>query len=199
MANNPNRWIASDIHLNHRNILKYCPERWFNKKPDQVEPTDEDVTAMNERIIANWNTLVRPGDEVIILGDVAMGQIDKAPALIRRLNGNKTLVLGNHDKSLKRLPELPDLFVKVCSYLEKTVNVDGVKTPLCMSHFPMMHWNGQSHGSIMFHGHLHGSHCGVPGRIHDVGIDTNGLAPYNLDELVRKVRMVEIRGGHHGD
>jgi calcineurin-like phosphoesterase family protein len=191
------RWLASDLHLNHLNILQYCPARRVSDNGEK--PTQNDVDLMNELIIKNWNDIVSPGDEVYITGDVAMGAIAKAPALIRRLNGNKTLILGNHDKSLKRIPELPELFVNVCSYLEKTFSVDGVKTMLCMSHFPMMHWNGQSYGSMMIHGHLHGSFCGVPGRIKDVGIDTNNLRPYNLDEVVRELRKVEIRGSHHAD
>lgn len=185
-------FVTSDIHFNHVNILKYQPNRGT-----------DDLSHMNEMIIKNWNEDVSPEDEVYILGDVAMGRIEFAPELIRRLNGTKYLVAGNHDKSLRKLIKTEawnsDLFAWVETYYEMVVKVDGKKYMLCMSHFPMAHWNGQANGNMMLHGHLHGAPSNVTGRIRDVGMDTNGMRPYNLENLVRELTKVEVRGNHHGD
>jgi len=189
-------FVASDIHFNHLNILKYCPHRGG---PD----TDWDkVAKMNELIISNWNSLVKPEDDIFIIGDVAMGQIEKAPALISRLNGLKYLIKGNHDKTLTKKQAdgtrySDGLFASVHDYLETFHKVDGKKHFLCMSHFPMSHWNGMNQGSMMIHGHLHGSPSGLTGRIKDVGIDTNNLFPYVLDDVVRELLKIEVIRDHH--
>jgi len=52
-------------------------------------------------------------------------------------------------------------------------------------------------GSWFLHGHLHGSRCGVPGRIKDVGIDTNNLFPYRMDDVVKEMLKIPVREGHH--
>ena len=80
------RWLTSDLHLGHTNIITYC-ERPF-----------ADVAEMNEAIVESWNAQVAPGDEVEVEGDVAMGKLTDTLPLVRRLNGRKTLRLGNHDR-----------------------------------------------------------------------------------------------------
>ena len=52
---------------------------------------------MNEAIIANWNSVVAPNDIVWHLGDFALGNRNRIPQFVARLNGRKHLVLGNHD------------------------------------------------------------------------------------------------------
>jgi len=202
------KWICSDLHINHRQIVKYCPIRVSPKFLGDVNvATDEEIdyliSEMNEKIISNWNSLVLPGDDVYILGDVAMGKIVNAPPLIRRLNGKKYLVSGNHDVSLKKLinnnPELDNLFIWVKDYHEMTHQFEDKKYMLRMSHFPFRHWSHQNQGSMMIHGHLHGSPCDVPGRIIDVGIDTNNLYPYLLDTVVERLSHISSFEEHHKD
>lgn len=186
-------FITSDIHFSHKSIIKYCPERRQGRvlPPDDTPEFDVEVTLMNELIVSNWNSMVRPEDEVWILGDVAMGQIKFAPGWIRQLNGKKHLVKGNHDKTLVKLPEFSELFVSVQNYKELSVKVDGKKHMLCMSHFPMTHWNSMNSDlektSIHFHGHLHSDRTNLhrhQGAIVDVGMDGNGLFPRNLNEAI---------------
>jgi len=202
-------WIASDIHFSHRNILQYCPHRVHESFTDDIKSADDLeidflIELMNEKIISNWNEKVEPDDDVFILGDVAMGKIALAPALIRRLNGRKHLVAGNHDKTLIKLigndPSLSDLFVWIKDYHEMSHALPGInqkKNLICMSHFPFRCWNGMNNFSMMIHGHLHGSLCDVPGRIMDVGIDTNGLRPYLLDDVVSRLLKITDVESHH--
>ena len=191
-------FVASDLHFSHRNILQYCPHRRLGKDM----PTDEDevntmVTTMNELIVRNWNSLIRPNDEVWILGDVCMGQMIHAPKWIRQLNGKKHLVKGNHDKTLAKLPEFDDMFASVQNYKELGFRYKDKKHMICMSHFPMASWNFMNQGGLMLHGHLHGSHCAVTGRIKDVGIDTNNLYPYLLDTVVEELLKIDVIRHHH--
>lgn len=185
-------FITSDIHLNHANILTYCGNRGTT------------ITEMNELIISNWNSMITPEDEVYILGDVAMGQIVLAPALVRRLNGKKMLVAGNHDKTLTKKiregdPDFVGLFDWVRDYNEVGYkhSVTGKKHMLIMSHFPFRMWNGMNQGAMMLYGHLHGSPCDVPGRIKDVGMDTNNMMPYLLDAVIDELLPITEFGNHH--
>lgn len=194
-------WIGSDYHLNHLNILKYCSHRSSETHDPATDHTWDDVAEMNERIIANHNSLVAPTDDVYFLGDICMGKIIEAPALIRRLNGRKFLVKGNHDKTLHKLiqkdPELSDLFVWIKDVHEMGYSHNGKKVSMFMSHFPHYAWPNMSQGVQHFHGHLHGSFCGVEGRIFDVGIDTNNLFPYKMDAVVEKMLQINLVRSHH--
>jgi len=85
-------WITADLHLNHKNIIRYC-DRPFST-----------VKEMNKTLIENWNRKVEPGDTVFFLGDLAVGR-DKYRWL-RELNGKIVLIGGNHDEGLCALPHL---------------------------------------------------------------------------------------------
>lgn len=195
-------WIASDIHFNHKNIAIYCPEsrgkfvEIVGKNVDGTPIYKHYVEQMNEEIIIKWNSRVQPGDHVFILGDVAMGRIDHAPALIRRLNGDKTLIRGNHDRSLMGSPELESLFIDIKDYACFSARGVGV----VMSHYPFASWDGMGHGAVMLHGHLHGTPSGVNGRIKDMGIDTNDLYPYDFEAVLDQLKLIpKPVYDHHGD
>lgn len=79
-------WMTSDTHFGHTNIIKYCNRPY------------RDPEEMNQDLLAKWNSVVKPEDHVIHLGDVAMGQLDKSLSLVKHLNGHKILILGNHDR-----------------------------------------------------------------------------------------------------
>lgn len=189
-------YITSDIHFGHKNILQYCPHRVCPSFDGDVKTATEAeitelVNLMNELIVTNWNSVVTPEDSVYILGDVAMGQIVLAPAVIRQLNGKKMLVAGNHDKTLTKKirdgdPDFVGLFEWVRDYNEVGYkhSVTGKKHMLIMSHYPMKFWNGSSQNTIHAHGHTHGSPTGISGKILDVGMDTNNMFPYLLEDVI---------------
>lgn len=190
-------FVTSDLHLNHRNILKYCPHR------GGPEISDELLIKMNEKIIGNWNSDIAIDDEVFIIGDVCMGQMIHAPGFIRRLNGKKHLILGNHDQGLRKLMKsdesTSDLFESVHQHYELTYKFDTTKNLICMCHYPMKFWNRMESGSIHLFGHLHGAPHGIEGRCKDVGMDTNNLHAYKLDDVIEEMLKIEVKGNHHGE
>ena len=84
-----NIWIISDTHFNHNKDFILQP-RCFST-----------VEEMNEGIIERWNSLVQFNDIVYHLGDMALGDINDAVPLIKRLNGKIRLAIGNHDTDAK--------------------------------------------------------------------------------------------------
>ena len=85
-----NIFVISDTHFDHANILT------FKRKDGSPLREFKDVHHMNEMLIQNWNSVVRPQDKVYHLGDVTMHKQLPA-AILDRLNGHKRLVRGNHD------------------------------------------------------------------------------------------------------
>ena len=86
-------WVTSDSHWNHVNILKFTD----SNTGKLVRPEFKDVTDMNETMIRNWNSVVKPGDKVYHLGDVFFGDKEWFKRMWPRLNGSKRLIIGNHD------------------------------------------------------------------------------------------------------
>lgn len=76
------RFVVSDIHMFHKNIIKYCnrPENYL------------------ELILSNWKKQVKPDDEVYDLGDVIFEQPELLKDILNCLPGKKILIKGNHDK-----------------------------------------------------------------------------------------------------
>ena len=84
------RWVVSDHHFWHDNIITYCNRPFANS------------LEMNEALVEYHNEFVKPPDHVYFLGDVTMrrgGRIEREEfcKLVRSMHGHKTLFLGNHD------------------------------------------------------------------------------------------------------
>lgn len=83
------RFVISDLHLGHGNIIRYC-RRPFSSARD-----------MDRVLIANWNLTVPPGGEVFFLGDLCYGRhAHPAPHYLSRLNGRVRFISGNHDQGI---------------------------------------------------------------------------------------------------
>src|SRR5574337_2027478 len=79
-----NIFAISDLHFDHARIIELC-HRPFSSKEE-----------MNEQMVSRWNSVVSNEDHVIFGGDFMFAKEDK---WFDRLNGRKTLVVGNHDHS----------------------------------------------------------------------------------------------------
>ena len=178
-------WVTSDLHLNHRMILEYCPKSRGHFS---------DHIHMTEHIIGHWNTVVQPDDIAWIIGDVSMGDPAKMYNNISRLNGHLHLVSGNHDHKILRDPNLVDLFDSVQSHKKFVYNCYGKDVLVNMNHEPMQTWDGMLSGSVMLHGHKHSTNPDLlTKRIYDVGIDGHpNFSLYNLDSLLYNLLGVPI-------
>lgn len=165
-----NVWWTADLHFNHANVIKYT-NRPFS-----------DVQDMNEQLILRWNTKVRPNDFVFCVGDFGFGSKQSLMQIFARLNGQKCLIKGNHDKEATRLP-----WQWVKDYHE--VDLEDFDKKIVMSHYAMRVWNKSHHGSLMLYGHSHGN---LPGNSQslDVGVDVWDYAPCNLTDILS--RMAEL-------
>lgn len=154
-------WFTSDHHFGHARIIELARRPFAS------------VEDMDETMIARWNAKVEKGDTVFHLGDFAF--CDHTPYL-ERLNGQKRLILGNHDHS-NRVKKAKG-WQTVDSLLH--VTIDG--TPLVLCHYGMRVWNRSHYGAIHLYGHSHGSLPG-DGQSMDVGVDCWRFYPLSLEHI----------------
>lgn len=159
-------FFTSDSHYSHARIIEYCNRPFAN------------VKEMDEALIANWNSRVKPTDDVYHLGDFSFGTTAQAAAILKQLNGNKFFIFGNHDKAIR--DEAAAHFKWLRSYHELK---DGGRT-VVLCHYAMRVWNKSHHGSYQLYGHSHGKLESTPwGKSMDVGVDPNNFFPISLDEV----------------
>ncbi len=122
---------VGDLHFGHKNIQKFRPT------VGEIAITCEEEH--REAVIKLWNETVTKRDVVWLHGDILFDE-----SLIHhlgRLNGNKNLILGNHDKQIKDWI----YFNKVCGF----ENYKGT----WLSHAPIH--PAELRGKLNIHGHVH--------------------------------------------
>lgn len=161
------KWFTSDQHFFHENIIEYC-DRPF----DSLEE-------MHETIIDQWNVAVKPGDEVYVLGDFAItwNRKDTTPveAILKRLNGQKQLIKGNHDRRAV-------LDAKGWSWVGDCKEIKEQGQRIVLLHYAMRSWSQSHRGSWQLYGHSHGMLPPV-GKQLDVGVDCNDFTPISFDQI----------------
>ena len=131
------RYIA-DTHFDHADIIAYD-----NRPFDSAEE-------MNEALIANWNAVAGPEDLTWILGDFCAGGADRWAEILSRLNGRKSLILGNHDDR-ETVEKVRHLLEDVADYREI---LDGERH-VVLSHYPSLAFRDHYMGWRHLYGHVH--------------------------------------------
>jgi calcineurin-like phosphoesterase family protein len=170
-------WFTGDTHFGHANIIGYC-DRPF-----------ADIVAHDEGLIANWNAVVGPDDEVRHLGDFALTTLTRIREIVPRLNGKKYLVLGNHDRHSKKAYREAGFHEvsRACSF-----NVDDKR--IYLQHNPRLITDLWGY-DLALCGHVHerwretlheDSKWGEKRtrRIINVGVDVWDFRPVSLEELL---------------
>lgn len=134
--------FISDIHFGHKNCLA------FDNRPFSTPEENDEV------IINNWNKVVNIDDTTYILGDISHCNVTKTIEKLKQLNGNKVLVIGNHDRKFLKNKDFRYCFINISDYMELDIE-NGKK--LILSHYPEPCFNGQFRGNIHLYGHTHNS------------------------------------------
>lgn len=166
MAFQGETFFTADWHDGSANIIKYCNRPFLS------------VEQMNETLRNNYNSVVTKHDRTFFLGDSVWGH-QRYREVFEQLNGQKLVILGNHDnpQSYKKL--LIDHTIDGL-YKVKSVTIDG--DYIFMSHYAHRSWNMSHRGGYHLYGHSHNT---LPdyGRSCDVGVDKWGFKPVSWTEL----------------
>lgn len=189
-------FLSSDQHYFHNNVIKYCG-RPFNSVED-----------MNEAMVNNWNSVVKPEDTVYCLGDFSMA-FRSVEIFSFRLNGTRYLVPGNHDflhsyhKKSRTKENQEKWHQKYQDYgwnvlpEQTTLEIPGLATfNLC--HHPYednenkgdkyARWRPVDDGRILLCGHIHQNwktKRSPKGTLMiNVGVDVWNFTPVSIDQIV---------------
>lgn len=161
-------WLTADQHYGHESIIDFC-ERPFRN-----------VDQMDRALIKAHNEVVRPEDEVYFVGDFAWWgpqEADRIGNIIGKLNGNKHLILGNHDR------------LNPFTYIE--YGIISVHTSLVLhdkyvlAHDPSIATVLKPQQTLLC-GHVHRLFRKV-GNAYNVGVDVHKFRPINLENITAEL------------
>lgn len=164
----PDIFLTSDTHFGHQNMVN-----WGQR-----------TASFNEDIVKAWNSVVSEKDTILHLGDLTMTNKANTKNWTDRLNGNKYLILGNHDDRSEAwykdcgFTVIPDAHEGYTDKYDKWIDYLFTHEPI--SNLPENWFN--------VHGHLHGNeHRGIlpdKSKYIDVGVDAIGFTPKRLYEIM---------------
>jgi len=178
MKINPNYFITSDLHFEHKRLPS------FGTRPVGFE----------EIIVQNWNKTVSADDYVFMLGDLTLGNKEKTLYHCLRLNGNKYMLLGNHDKKSTKW-YLECGFTVVDPVFKIFRDDKGSEARILFTHEPVFPMPKDTHvgkKKIFYyniHGHRHGNihHGGdlpLTDRHIDMSAECTNLTPVPLFDIL---------------
>jgi len=184
----PSVFLVSDTHFGHKGVCHFTRNDGVTKLRPWDTPEE-----MDEAMIAKWNERVKPTDKVYHLGDVVINR--KALSIMRRLNGDKVLIRGNHD--IFPDDEYRKYFRELRAY--------HVMNGMILSHIPI-HVESLGRFGTNIHGHLHASRVMLSGfngkqtdivdtRYHCVCVEQTDFAPILFEEVLARI---EAEGGQIG-
>ena len=171
----------SDPHFFHKKIIEYAT------RPFRT------VEEMNFELIKRYNETVGDDDHVLWCGDVSFGNAQDTAWAMGQLKGERTLVLGNHDRGSEFYLKVgfKNVFAKETKFF-----ADGLA--FRASHYPSEIRADRNDrypnrrpdlddGEFLVHGHSHSVTKRVGRNIH-VGVDAWGYRPATLAEVVAQAR-----------
>lgn len=197
-----NIYFTSDTHYNHKNIVRGTSE--WGDEPEKGEVSlqrtrDFDtLEEHNEALVTSINSIVKENDILYHLGDWSFGEHKNIKIFRNRLNcKNIHLIFGNHDQHIEPVNSPYRGCFSSCQYVKNlSYKIDSQKsgkygkTGLFLSHYSHQVWSQSHHGVIHLFGHSHGTLKGI-GKSMDVGVDTNNLYPYHLDEIIEIMKNIK--------
>lgn len=164
------KWVISDLHLGHKNILKYSGALRSGTTSEEHD----------EWIINQWNSVVKKCDLVYVLGDVAFN-LEHLKKL-KRMKGQKVLARGNHDINNVR---------HLVNYYADIVGILSYRGTFWLSHAPVH--PAELRGRYNIHGHVHQKSILAPDgtldrRYINACVEMSYGVPQSLDALFEKYK-----------
>ncbi len=192
-------FFTSDLHIGHRNVLRFCHRPFENEK------------AMAEEFIKRWNSVVSEDDIVFDLGDMFwFDGRHEVKKFITKLNGTIYKLPGNHDMDITQLFELcPEGKVNICNDIV-TLFVSGIckekmqkNYEMVLCHYPLATFpHFENNRAIQLFGHIHSgplteNMVDIPGqdliltkKQYDVGVDNNDYTPIEIRDIYKKLEVI---------
>lgn len=194
--------FLSDLHLNHKNIVRGT-SKWKDKTHCRDFNTCEE---MEELIVTNINNSVKETDHLFLLGDLSLSgsSVEDVLRFLDKINcKNVYLILGNHDDVLLKSSELKSKFKLISEYTYlKVINKENVTVPIVLQHYPIYSWRNMGHSSLHLFGHVHmpldyykeaSYKLAWMGKYLDVGCESLDFKPISLTDVKKILDPQPIR------
>lgn len=174
----PSVFLVSDTHFGHLGVCKFTRNDGVTKLRPWDSPEE-----MDEEMVKRWNETVKPTDKVYHLGDVVINR--KAMGIMRRLNGDKVLIRGNHD--IFRDEEYREHFRELRAY--------HVMNGMILSHIPI-HSESLGRFGTNIHGHTHANRMmteiwgqyKIDPRYHCVCVEQTDFRPILFEDVIKRIK-----------
>lgn len=178
-------WLIGCTHFGHDAMYTFRRKNGEKVRPYQNAAEGDAV------MVENWNRVVKPGDKVYVLGDVAFRP--EHLAVMNSLNGSKVLIKGNHD----------DLQMSVYAKYFRDIRATHQLENEILSHIPLHPQSLYRHKTggywLNIHAHLHSEavmegdegcpddlmrpHMSEDPRYFSVCVERIGYTPISIDEI----------------
>lgn len=184
-------YVTSDLHLGHKNILEYQPNRrvMFDRDLSMDVPVPG-IERHDQLIIDRLRHNLTRHDTLYILGDFSLTSAAHRLDLLAELSHigcQYNIIHGNHDGGLSSAIAKSHTITHYFHELPKLHDMSHRGMKVWMCHYPLETWPGCRENdpyplSVMLHGHSHGHSTPRKGRL-DVGWDVHNRI-ITLDEAI---------------
>lgn len=161
-------YFSSDHHFFDKGILRR------KDKQGNLQRNFNDITEHNNHVIKQHNQTVKPSDTIYLLGDICFDE--NKLNIVSQLNGNKILVLGNHDK-FNSLSYLNNGIQKIQGAIKLKYN----HKRFILTHIPISEYCFDNY-ALNIHGHLHNKTLRDK-RYVNVCMERINYIPISIDEV----------------
>lgn len=176
-------YLTSDLHFMHDKDFLYEP-RGFNS-----------IYEMNEQVVSNINEVVKPDDELYILGDIMLNNNDIGIKMLKDIAcHNIHIILGNHDSKVR-----VGLYKNCWNVVEvaAAAYLTHKKYNFFLSHYPTLCSNYDDADkplkkrmiSLCGHSHTQDKFADMDkGIIYHVELDAHNNYPVSIDTIIEDIK-----------
>lgn len=165
-------FFLADTHFGDRNIIRY-ENRLFSSTGD-----------MDNALIHNWNNIVSEKDKVFLVGDFSAYGLEKSREICHQLNGEKFLVMGNHDTQNEQ-------YYYECGFSGVSRYPIIYENFWIVSHEPLYINRNMPYANIFGHVHANPIYADFSEQSFCVSVERTDYKPVAFSEIERRIREEE--------
>lgn len=171
-------FFTSDLHFAHDRQFLFVPRGFKN------------IAEHNEAIIERWNRVVSPEDTVYILGDLMLNDNAVGAECLKRLNGVKYFVRGNHDTDARLSIYLDAGLI----YLGDASRLKYNGYHFYLSHYPTLTGNLEAESlkkcTLNLFGHTHSKEKFFEDRpyMYNIALDAHNCYPVEIEQIIKDMK-----------
>lgn len=174
-------YLSSDTHFGHDRGFIYAP-RGFSS-----------VQENDEVIVERFNSILRPNDDLYLLGDQMLGDNENGINCLRQLTCKLHILWGNHDTDVRKVlyNHLPNV-VEICGH---ATMLKYNKWRFYLSHYPTITDNlddvskpWQQVKNLYGHTHQKTNFYNDNPLMYHVGVDSHGCYPVSIEQVIEDIK-----------